>query len=202
MSEEAQIPIRQSRRRHTSDDADSSGPSQPKRTRESKPDLRCGPCALMFSQQGLKYLNSPNGSRHRTRDESWASRTEGCRMCEFIFLLVCKEHDKNWGGNDRLIFRNFRNAHLTGTVSGIQLPGIYGLKGSLESEPDKCIITMYPFAEKGKYSFLFTVDEVTIGFRQPYRYWSHCAPKTSPQRCAKRQCVCGSKVPHQRVYES
>ena len=161
MGEEAQIPIGQNRRRHASDDADSS-PSQPKRTRESKPDLRCAPTPLMFSQQGLRYLNSPNGFRHRTRAESRASRTEGCRMCEFIFLVVCKEHDKNWRDNDRLIFQNFRNAHSTSTVSGFQLPGIYGLKGSLESEPDKCIITMYPFAEKGKYSFLFAVDEVTI----------------------------------------
>ncbi|RYP79131.1 hypothetical protein DL771_000109 [Monosporascus sp. 5C6A] len=149
MGEESQNPIRQNRRRPASDDADSPGPSHPKRTRESKPDLRCVPCALMFSQQGLKYLNSPNGFRHRTRGECMASRTEGCRTREFIFLVVCKEHGKNWGGADRLIFRNFRSAHSTSMVSGIQLPGIYGLNGSVESEPGKCIITMYPFAERG-----------------------------------------------------
>ncbi|RYO83155.1 hypothetical protein DL766_006953 [Monosporascus sp. MC13-8B] len=149
MAEEAQIPIRQNRRRPASDDADPPGPSQPKRTRESKPDHRCVPCTLMFSEQGLKYLNSPNGFRHRTRAECMASRTEGCRMCEFIFLVVYKEHDKNWGDDDHLIFRNFRSAHSRSTASGIQLPGIYGLKGCLESEPDKCIITMYPFAKKG-----------------------------------------------------
>ncbi|RYP13019.1 hypothetical protein DL765_007050 [Monosporascus sp. GIB2] len=149
MAEEAQLPIRQNRRRPASDDADSPGPSQPKRARESKPDLRCAPCTLMFSQQGLEDLNSPNGFRHRTRAECMASRTEGCRMCEFIFQVVCKEHDKNWEDDDHLIFRNFRRAHSTRTVSGIQLPGIYGLKGCLESEPDKCIITMYPFAKNG-----------------------------------------------------
>ncbi|KAI1422035.1 heterokaryon incompatibility protein-domain-containing protein [Xylaria sp. FL1777] len=148
MNEEAQIPVRQNRRRPASDDADTAGPSQPKRTRESKANIRCVLCTLMFSQQSLKYLNSPNGFYHLTRSECIASRTEGCRICEFIFLVVCKEHDKNWGNDDRLIFRNFRSAHSTSTVSRIQLPGIYGLKGSLEFEPDKCIITMYPFAEK------------------------------------------------------
>ncbi|KAH7110713.1 heterokaryon incompatibility protein-domain-containing protein [Dactylonectria macrodidyma] len=152
MGEEAQqiqISVREKRRRPASDDADRPGPSQVKKIRESTPDLLCTSCTLMFSHQGLEYLNSPNGFDHRTRAECMASRNESCRMCRFIFLVVCKEHDETWASDDRLIFRNFRNTHSTSPVSGIQLPGIYGLKGSLESEPDKCIITIYSFARMG-----------------------------------------------------
>src|SRR5262249_2675328 len=133
MGEEAQITVMQNRRRPASDDADRLGSSHPKRIRESTPDVLCAPCTLMFSQQGLESLNSPNGFHHRTRAECMASGNEGCRICKFVFLAVCKEYDKNWAGDDRLIFRNFRSARST--VSSIRLPGIYGLKGSLESEP-------------------------------------------------------------------
>ncbi|KAI1635196.1 heterokaryon incompatibility protein-domain-containing protein [Biscogniauxia mediterranea] len=150
MDENAQIPIRRSQRRPASDFVDSPSLPQSKRTRESKPELQCDLCTLMFSRQGLTYLNSPNGLRHRTRADCMASRAEGCKMCEFIFLVVYKEHDNNWRDNDRLVFRNFRSTHSMRTVpSSIQLSGIYGLKGSLESEPDKCIIKILPFAEKG-----------------------------------------------------
>src|SRR5262245_48570592 len=149
MGEEAQITARQNRRRPASDDAD----RLPKRIRESTPDVLCAPCILLFSQQGLESLNSPNGFRHRTRAECMASGNEGCRICRFVFLAVCREYDTNWAGDDRLIFRNFRRARSTSTVSSIRLPGIYGLKGSLESEPDKCIITIYLFAKGSKYSF-------------------------------------------------
>ncbi|KAI0592765.1 heterokaryon incompatibility protein-domain-containing protein [Biscogniauxia sp. FL1348] len=133
-----------------SDYADSPDLPQSKRTRESKPELQCVLCTLMFSQQGLKHLNSPKGLRHWTRAECMASRAEGCRLCEFIFLVIYKEHGNNWRDNDPLIFRNFRSSQSTRTVSGsIQLPGIYGLKGSLESELDKFIIKILPFAERG-----------------------------------------------------
>jgi len=83
-------------------------------------------------------------------------------MCKFVFLTVCREYDKDWADDDGLIFRNFQSGRSTSTVSSIQLPGIYGLKGCFESEPDKCIITIYLFAEKSKFSFPFIVDAVTI----------------------------------------
>ncbi len=154
MASEVQVRIRQNRRRSASDDTGSLEASRSKRTRESKPDRRCAPCALIFSQMGLRCLNSMNGFHHRTRAECMSSRTEGCRLCEFIFLVVCKEHEKDWGDDDRLVFRNFRSAHSTNTASSSQLLGIYGLRGSLEPEPSKCIITIYPFAEIGKCSSL------------------------------------------------
>ncbi len=83
-------------------------------------------------------------------------------MCELVFLVVCKDYDKNWSGDDRLIFRNFRSAHPTSAISSTRLPGIYGLKGSLESEPDKYIITIYPFAKKGKYSLYRRRDDDNV----------------------------------------
>lgn len=153
MGEEAQISVKQ-KRRSAPDDADRPGPSQPKRIRESTPNAPCAPCTHMFSKQGLSSLNSPNGFRHRTRTECMASGNEGCRICKFVYLAVCKEYDENWAGDDPLIFRNFRSAHSTSTVPNIRpLAGVYGLKGSLESEPDKCLITIYPFAEKSKILF-------------------------------------------------
>ena len=116
----------------------------------------------MFSHQGLNYLNSPSGFLHQTRTECMASGNEGCRMCELVFLVVCKDYDQNWSGGDRLIFRNFRSAHSTSAVSSTRLPGIYGLKGSLESEPDKHVITIYPFAKKGKYSLYRRRDDDNV----------------------------------------
>ncbi|KAK3904143.1 heterokaryon incompatibility protein-domain-containing protein [Staphylotrichum tortipilum] len=149
MGEEASIPVGQKRQRPESPDADRPDPSPRKRTQKTAPDALCTSCALVFSRRGLEHLSSPNGFRHRTRAECTASGNAGCRLCKFILLVVSKENDENWASGDRLTFRNFRSAHSTSTVSGTQLPGIYGLKGTLESEPDKCIITIYPFAKKG-----------------------------------------------------
>ncbi len=152
MGEEAPIPVRQKRQRPVSHDVDSDrpGPSPRKRIQESTPDPLCTSCTLLFSHQGLGHLNSPSGFRHRTRAECMASGTEGCRLCKFILPAVGKEYEGNWASDDRLIFRNFRDAHSTSKASGIQLPGIYGLRGFLESEPDKCVISIYPFAKKGR----------------------------------------------------
>jgi hypothetical protein len=75
-------------------------------------------------------------------------------MCEFIFQTVYKEPGLDWNDSDRLLFWNFRSTHAKSTVVGAPLSSIYGLRGSLESEPDKCVITMYPFAKKGVYHSL------------------------------------------------
>lgn len=148
---EAQIPVRQNWRTRTSEDADWPDSSPPaKRMRESISDFLCDQCTLMFSHRGLETLNSPNGFRHQSRTNCLASGYDGCRICEFVFRAVCKEDDKNWAGEDRLIFRNLKSACSTSTISSIGLPGMYGLKGSLESEPDKYIITIYVFAERSK----------------------------------------------------
>ena len=155
MAEQAPIPVTQKRQRPGSHDADRPGPSQRKRMQESTPDPLCASCALIFSHRGLEHLNSRDGFRHRTHAECTASGDGGCRLCRFILLVVCREHDKNWAGDDRLIFRNFRNAHSTSKASTIQLPGIYGLRGTLESEPDRCVITIYPFATTGTRGLLY-----------------------------------------------
>lgn len=157
MGEEAPIPAfpgRQKRQRPVSHDGDRPTPSQRKRIQEITPGpLLCRSCTLMFSHQGLEHLNSPSGFRHRTRAECTASGNEGCGLCKFILLslVINEEHYTNWASDDGLIFRNFRSTNSTSNTSSIQLPGIYGLKGILESEPDKCIITIYPFAKKGKH---------------------------------------------------
>ncbi len=160
MGEEAPIPARQKRQRPVSHDADRPGPSRRKRIQESPPNPLCASCALMFSHQGLEHLNSPSGFPHHTRAECIVSGNEGCRLCKFILLVVREEDSGNWPRDGRLIFRNFQSAHPTSKVSSFQLPGIYGLKGTLESEPDKCIITIYPFAKKGE-NVPLIIGEVT-----------------------------------------
>jgi hypothetical protein len=157
MGEEAQTFASQNRRRPVSDDEDRPNLSQPKRLRETTHDVLCVPCTLMFSHQGLESLNSTNGFRHRTRAECMISGNEGCSMCKFVFLVVCKEYDTNWANEDHLIFRNFKTVRSTNIVPSTRLPDIYGLKGSLESDTDKCIVTVYLFAKRSKYSCPFTV---------------------------------------------
>lgn len=128
----------------------------PKRVRANAMDVPCAPCTLMFSRRGLEYLHSPDGFRHRTRAECLASGSGGCRICKLIYSMVCRSHE-NWEADDRLIFRNIQGAHSTSLVSGIPLPGIDALRGSLESEPGRGIGTIYPFA-KGGQSFPLLVE--------------------------------------------
>ena len=123
--------------------------------------VRARICTLMFSRQGLESLNSPNGFRHRTRVEYIASESEGCRMCKFVSLAICEGYDENWADDDGLVFRNFRSGRSMGTTNA-RLPGICGLRGSLESELDNCIITINVFAKWGTYFHSFLVDEGMI----------------------------------------
>lgn len=140
------------KRRRSKSDRSTNWPNQPqlKRSRRRVRDLSCGVCTIMFSHQGLQYLNSPSGFRHRNRTDCMACADEGCGMCKLIFYVVCKEHDADWAPNDRLIFRNFRNPQSLSTASMSQLPGIYGLEGALESEPTKSIITIQLFAKASR----------------------------------------------------
>lgn len=141
----------QSRRRPASDDGVPPKQKQPKRRKKLKNDFRCTVCIRMFSQRGLKLLNSPSGFRHGTRVEFIDSKSEGCRMCGFILTAVLAEHDGSWDSDDCLIFHNFQNVHTSGGVPRPHLSGIYGLAASLGSNSQECILKICVFAESGMY---------------------------------------------------
>jgi hypothetical protein len=142
--------VGQRRRR---DNTDLTGQMLPRRVRTRTWNHACDLCTLMFSREGLQYLNSLNGLRHRTRNDCVAAGDEGCKICKFIFLAISKEHDGNWAGSDLLIFRNFRHTSSK-NIHNIQ-PGIYGLQGTFESKPNVCVITIHSFAERGRHSLSY-----------------------------------------------
>lgn len=137
---------RQNGRRRQHSPTKINGQSLARRIRRRTVDNPCDLCKLMFSRKGLQYLNSVNGLRHHTRADCVASRDKGCRICKFIFLAVCKDHDQDWDDNDHLLFRNLPQERPTNT------PGIYGLQCIFESGLTDCIITIDTFAKEGLHS--------------------------------------------------
>ncbi|CAG9954585.1 unnamed protein product [Clonostachys rosea f. rosea IK726] len=93
----------------------------------------------MFSEMGLRRLNSPDGFTHHTHDECITSKDEGCILCQLIFELASWTHDDVWGLGDRMVFRN------RSSVTGLPTSDIDVLQGSLEGRPD--VINIYPFAK-------------------------------------------------------
>lgn len=114
-----------------------------RRIRRRTLDIPCDLCKLIFSREGLQYLSSFDGLRHHTRASCAASRDEGCQICKFIFLAVCKDHDRDWDDNDHLVFRNFPQRSST------NIPGIYSLQCTFEGGLADCIITINTFAREG-----------------------------------------------------
>lgn len=119
------------------------GRSLPRRTRRRTEDDPCDLCKSMFSRKGLQSLNSVDGLRHHTRAGCIASRDEGCKICKFIFLAVCKDHDGDWDEDGHLVFRNNH------PQKPINYPGIYGLQCSLEGGLTDHEITIDTFAKEG-----------------------------------------------------
>ncbi|KAL9477458.1 hypothetical protein ACSS6W_007299 [Trichoderma asperelloides] len=113
-----------------------------RRIRRRTLDIPCDLCKLIFSREGLQYLSSFDGLRHHTRASCAASRDEGCQICKFIFLAVCKDHDRDWDDNDHLVFRNFPQRSST------NIPGIYSLQCTFEGGLADCIITINTFARE------------------------------------------------------
>lgn len=119
------------------------GRSLPRRTRRRTEDNPCDLCKSMFSRKGLQCLNSADGLRHHTRAGCIASRDEGCRICKFIFLAVCKDHDQDWDENCHLIFRN------NDPQKPINNSRIYGLQCTFEGGLTDHVITINTFAKEG-----------------------------------------------------
>lgn len=69
-------------------------------------------------------------------------------MCNFIFLAVCREHDKDWASDEILILKNHRHELSANTDSSEQLSGIYGLECAFESDPDTHIVIIRVFAKE------------------------------------------------------
>ncbi|KAM5349512.1 hypothetical protein ACJ41O_006017 [Fusarium nematophilum] len=106
-------------------------------------DIRCEPCRILFSQQGLKDLDSPFGLSHRTRGEFEASIQDGCTFCEFLYGLATKRFGKDWAGDDRLLFRNLdQNLEPEGAAC---MSYIHMLQATVKGS--KGALTIFPFAE-------------------------------------------------------
>lgn len=147
-------PVGQKRRRSESDSStDRGNGSHSRRSRRRLDNLSCGVCALMFSHEGLKSLNSPDGFWHQNRIDCKASADAGCGLCKLILFAVCSEHDEDWAYEQRLIFRNSRVPRSLSSLPNSQQTGIYGLECSIESEPTKPTVTIHVFAKKGECSF-------------------------------------------------
>lgn len=121
----------------------------PRRTRRRTEDDPCDLCKLMFSRKGLQQLNSVDGLPHHTRAGCIASRDEGCKICKFIFLAVCKDHDRDWAENGLL---TFRNDHLQRPINN---SGIYRLQCTFKRGLTDHVITctIDTFAKESLCSF-------------------------------------------------
>lgn len=132
------------RRRRPASEID--GQPLARRFRRRSLDNPCNLCRLMFSREGLQHLNSLNGLRHHTRASCAASQDEGCKICKFIFLAVCKDHEQDWDDDDHLLFRNISHERSS------NIPGIYGLQCTIDGGFTSCIITIHTFAREGRCS--------------------------------------------------
>ncbi|KAL7924429.1 heterokaryon incompatibility domain-containing protein [Trichoderma austrokoningii] len=128
------------RRRRPTPEID--GRRLPKRTRRRTLDSPCNLCRLMFSRKGLQCLNSVNGLRHHTRASCIVSGDEGCKICKFIYLAVCKDYDRNWDENGHLIFRNNQPQRSTNNS------GIYGLRCAIEGGVTDSVTRIDTFAKE------------------------------------------------------
>ncbi|KIL85068.1 hypothetical protein FAVG1_11496 [Fusarium avenaceum] len=111
-----------------------------KKPRNNAPCPRCSVCTRLFSQQGLRALNSEHGFSHQTR-EGYASNLESCDLCSFIFELASREFgDDVWAPDTHLIFRNSNESLERGNLD------INVLKGTIK-DSDRSI-TIYAFAKE------------------------------------------------------
>lgn len=100
---------------------------------------RCSICTRLFSQQGLRALNSEHGFSHQTR-EGYVSNLKSCDLCSFILRLASTEFHDVWEPDMHLIFRNSNESLDRRNLS------INALEGILE-DSDRSI-TLYPFVEE------------------------------------------------------
>lgn len=118
-----------------------------KKPRNNAPCTRCSVCTRLFSQQGLRALNSEDGFFHQTR-EGFISNLESCDLCSFIFGLASIEFDGVWAPNTHLIFRNSNESLDRRNL------GVNALEGTLE-DSDRAI-TIYPFMKESMLSWCFS----------------------------------------------
>lgn len=117
-------------------------PPHPRRSRGasySRAETGCSRCGLMFSENGLRELNSPDGFRHSTFTECCASANNGCPACYFIAATVERDHEGIWEDDAALTFRN-RSSKKQATAC------IDILDGSLPTIGR--VITIYPYAKQ------------------------------------------------------
>lgn len=147
--------VGQKRRRTEADNnTDQPNHTQLRRSRRRLNNLSCEVCTRMLSQEGLEHLNSTDGFWHLNRTDCATSANAGCGICKLILFIVCKEHDNDWpeAPAQRLIFRNLGVSRSSSMASNSDPIGIYGIGGTLESEPTKFTVTIQLFAKQSEYS--------------------------------------------------
>ncbi|KXH25235.1 hypothetical protein CSIM01_04179 [Colletotrichum simmondsii] len=101
----------------------------------------CKICLLLFSEDGLKALNSTAGLQHSTFVQCCSRAIGGCPLCHFILAKIKRDQGNDWPDDETLIFRNRSSMK----DSKVLPPWIDILDGSLSS--GKVVITIYPYAK-------------------------------------------------------
>ncbi|KAF6793038.1 heterokaryon incompatibility protein (SNF2 family domain-containing protein) [Colletotrichum sojae] len=99
----------------------------------------CPRCRRMFSEDGLRELDSADGFRHSTFRECCASANKGCPACYFIAATIQRDHEGMWEDDAALTLRNRSSKKQAAACIDIlddSLPTI-GL-----------VITIYPYAKQ------------------------------------------------------
>ncbi|KAL0931447.1 heterokaryon incompatibility protein (SNF2 family domain-containing protein) [Colletotrichum truncatum] len=117
------------------------------RGENSDPDAGCVRCGLMFSTDGLRHLNSETGFRHSVFTECCASISGGCPACYYIAEAIYGNKDVEWAGDAPLTFRNRSSSNKPERTSPPEYIDV--LEGYLASEPEKPVVTIYPYAKNG-----------------------------------------------------
>ncbi|KAF6828188.1 heterokaryon incompatibility protein (SNF2 family domain-containing protein) [Colletotrichum plurivorum] len=105
----------------------------------SRAETGCSRCELMFSENGLRELDSADGFRHSTFRECCASANKGCPACYFIAATIQRDHEGVWEDDAALTFRN--RSSKTQAAACIDV-----LDGSLPTIG--LVITIYPYAKQ------------------------------------------------------
>ncbi|KAG7038967.1 zinc finger protein [Colletotrichum scovillei] len=158
----ASLPHRPVRTRGRSE-TDLSGPhSSSKRTRGRNPmDEYCSSCLLLFSEAGLKALNSTAGLQHPTFVQCCSRAIGGCPLCHFILARIKRDQENDWPDDETLIFHNRSSMK----DSKVLPPWIDILDGSLSS--GKVVITIYPYAKHAASDEVSGDPTANLVYRRP-----------------------------------
>ncbi|KAK2758464.1 heterokaryon incompatibility protein [Colletotrichum kahawae] len=101
----------------------------------------------MFSQEGLRTLNSPTGFRHFNLSEITRAINDGagCPSCFLIARSIEEKMDAKWPGDTSLTFRNRQAVDKAGNVV---CPPFHVLEGFFTPDVDNIVMRVFPYAKK------------------------------------------------------